>query len=296
MNKSIVGAFVGGRGSGKTLSMSVEAAIQLILGRRVFSNYPIEVKYRDEGGKVTEYRSTPYKMDDLLTFDQELQNAFILLDEANLFLDARRSQSTQNLLISRLITFIRKRQLSILVTTQGWGMLEKRLREQTDLLVECFDLSFRYPNLKAGAFISQEVTDISGIFTGRPLFRGDEYKPKWWQNTRTRILHGMKFWNIYDTNLEFDIVESMTRYRLEVGEKLISMNAGEKAEAEERFWSCMQALREDNPNGYQATADEMRELLSSWGVTWGSKTIGGKLREAGARYKQTRNGNYYILE
>lgn len=296
LNKSIVAAFTGGRGSGKTLSMSVEGAIQLISGRKVISNYPLSVKYRGDDGQVKGYQSMPLKVEDMLTFDEELQDAFILMDEANLWTDSRRSQSLPNKLITRLLTLIRKRQLSIMVTTQSFSWLDVRLRFQVDLLVECFDMSFRYHALTPGSFISQSVTDISGVFTGRPLWHGDERTERWSRNTRVRILHGTKYWNVYDTMNEFDIMETLTKYRLSPEEKIISVNGSDKSDKQEKLNELVQTIRDSYPDGFSSTVPEMRNTLSSWGIKVSDREAGVMLKEAGFRYKQTRNGNFYQID
>ena len=66
-----------------------------------------------------------------------LKNAVVLVDEAHVLLDSRSSFTKRNKIISYFILQTRKRNVHLLYTTQSFHQIEKRLRDQSDYLVEC---------------------------------------------------------------------------------------------------------------------------------------------------------------
>jgi hypothetical protein len=216
MSKSLVVVYMGGRGSGKTCSMTVECALAMIAGKPVWSNYPIKFDYFD-GEEMHHFESILIDMEALMSIQQNdyIYDGLVALDEWNLFVNSRRSGAMANLVFSGVVQLIRKRKLSFYLSAQDIRTLDRNIRWQTDLTVECFDLSFRYPNLEEGQVISQTVTDWSGVLCGRPLWDSDDPILKD-RNTRTRLLNGAKlFWNTYDSFGEFNVLDIMsTKYQL----------------------------------------------------------------------------------
>ena len=297
MLKSIVAAYVGARGSGKTLGMSIEAVFYMLAGKTVISNYPVKFSFQDEDGQVRHYESIPLDMQALVTFDKSIKDGIILLDEFNLWCNSRTSGTIANRLLSIIFQMIRKRHLSVYIACQDFRTLDKNIRFQTDIICECFDLSFRYPNLKPGTHISQMITDYSGIVTGRALYKGDDAFA-WQRNTKTRILHAYKFWNVYETYTEFDPFAAMTKYTMKPKQMVINVNddGGYRGvEAEETVKMMMREFREAYPEKTTFPAEEMSEMMASYGVEGDPRMLGKLLKKVGFNYKQTRKGNVYVL-
>jgi len=151
---------------GKTASMTGDVIIDMINGRRCFSNYKIEFRYK---GK--DYSAEPLIADELLFIDRDdikkkYNDCVIAWDEGALSMPARDFQSAQNKLTSQAMLLRGKLQSSIYFCVQYLSMFEKNMRLQEDTLIFCHDLSFKYKNLERGAFISQAFQDISGRSTG----------------------------------------------------------------------------------------------------------------------------------
>lgn len=214
-NNNTVVTYCGGRGSGKTLSMSTEGAFALIGGNNVFSNYPISFTYDGEL-----YKSNVVDFITLYNMDKSVHDGFVLLDEVNLWVGSRSSMTTGNKLLAAWIQLIRKRNLSVRFTTQIFMSIDKMLREQTDFTVQCFDHYYRNRALGRGNRIDQTIIDWSGYGTGRPLYKWDDWTARN-QNTRYQQLHGRRFWNIYNTWQEFDIMDAMSKVEIDRKKKKV---------------------------------------------------------------------------
>lgn len=301
LKKYKTAAFTGGRGSGKTLSMSTEGALYLVAGYNVWANYPLRFGLRDHSGKVTYYRAKDISIQDIGNFNTDIRNGIILLDELNLWLSSRRSSALINQLAGGWFQLMRKRKLSVYITCQFFHTLDKLIKEQTDLIIECFDLSFKYPNLKPGQSISQLITSYSGYGTGRPLYKMDNMT-EWKQNTRARILHGYPFWNVYDSWTEYDILKALTKYEVKRDVVVIGAedNGGFRGvRAQEQINEMTQLIRELKGEDARYSSEQMEGQLKEWGIemTIGPGGDAGRLlKKAGWQYKQERYWQGYILK
>lgn len=118
--------YLGRRGSGKTLSMVKDAYIEYKRGRRIISNM--------QGLPFAEYMTNQQ----ILSIDKNsnIYNAVILIDEAQIFFDSRRSMKKENIYFSNFVQQIRKRNIILLLTTQFANAIEKRLRDHTDIVAK----------------------------------------------------------------------------------------------------------------------------------------------------------------
>ena len=176
---------------GKTASMTADGAIEMLNGRRVFSNYRIAFTYN---GK--EYAAEPLKPEELMYVDRpevkkKYTDCVICIDEGALLMAARDFQTATNKLIAQSMLLRGKLELSVFVTVQFLSMFEKNMRIQEDTLVFCHDLSFKFRNLERGSVISQAFQDISGRSTGETY----EYSGMVYRQT----FRAKPFWYIYDT-------------------------------------------------------------------------------------------------
>jgi hypothetical protein len=152
--------FIGARGSGKTLSMVLEAYRYHEQGYTILSNLGLSFPHQTYDGKTIE----SYASD-----KNPLKNAVILVDEAHVLLDSRSSQTKRNRIVSYFILQTRKRNVHLLYTTQSFHQVEKRLRDQSDYVIECsFD--------KLSERVMQRINDratgrtIKGVFDAKPVY------------------------------------------------------------------------------------------------------------------------------
>jgi len=118
---------VGKKGTGKTLTMTalgIEYHVKDNL--TIFANYDLfEVEYT----KIT--------FQDLAAFPDWLHNGVVLIDESHIGADAYSFFNQQTQDITKFMTQTRKRKLIIMMTTQIFTQMAKRLRLLTDYIMEC---------------------------------------------------------------------------------------------------------------------------------------------------------------
>jgi hypothetical protein len=113
-------------GSGKTLTMTYFAYQAHKKGAKVLSNYGLNFPH-------TLITST-----DILNYADEhsqLKDCFLAIDEMHIFLDCRKS--SKNTALTYMILQSRKRGVNIYWTSQHFRQVDLRLRNNTDLAVEC---------------------------------------------------------------------------------------------------------------------------------------------------------------
>jgi len=118
--------YLGRRGSGKTLTMVKDAYIEFKRGKTIVSNMT--------GIPFAQFMDNK----DILALDKNstLKNAVILIDEAQIFFDSRRSMKKENISFSNFVQQIRKRNIDLYLTTQFANSIEKRLRDHTDIIAK----------------------------------------------------------------------------------------------------------------------------------------------------------------
>lgn len=120
--------FTGNMGSGKTLSLVSEIYKYYKLGYKIYSNVAFSFPHE----KLT--------LADLIEYNQNdytLKDCVVVIDEAHIFLDSRTSYAKRNLVISYFLTQTRKKSVKLFYTTQKIHQIDKRLRENTDIIIEC---------------------------------------------------------------------------------------------------------------------------------------------------------------
>jgi len=122
--KMIIG-FIGKMGSGKTLCMTKFAHEYFQKGNKVYANY----------GLLFEHEKVKYS--DIKNMSKDLIKSVICLDEIHVFIDSRSSMKAVNRQVSYFVTQSRKRNLILMYTTQKFGQVDKRLRENTDYVIKC---------------------------------------------------------------------------------------------------------------------------------------------------------------
>lgn len=126
---------IGDRGSGKTIFLTEIAVITSRTNKQIVSNYNL---------KLLE-NIIPFHIKDI--YDEKYRKCLILIDEAYLFADSRRSQSQSNLLLSYLALQSRKLQSDLYFALIKEFELDIRLREEIDVFIYPVfveDLGFLY--------------------------------------------------------------------------------------------------------------------------------------------------------
>lgn len=163
--------YVGGMGSGKTLSAVREAYQYHLKGLKVLSNMKLSFPHQFITSK------------DIIEFakqKQGLYNCVVVLDEMHIFLDSRRSVSKKNLISSYFITQTRKQKVKLIGTTQHRHQLDKRVRDNTDAFIDC------------------EKVEIPYTFDGEDILIVYNYINTRNRNSMDRFI-GNKYFNLYDT-------------------------------------------------------------------------------------------------
>ena len=125
-------AYLGTRGRGKTLSCVREAYEHQLKGYHIYSNIKLNDRYFKDwtliDGKM---------LLDWVNGDKQFKKAFFILDEVHVYLDSRMGMSKRSIIISYFILQTRKRNVRLGFTTQFFNQVDKRLRNPTEVFVEC---------------------------------------------------------------------------------------------------------------------------------------------------------------
>ena len=203
---SYIWVFAGPRGSGKSLSMTYYAAKAVYLyNMKVISNYPIEFILIRANGTSTICRAETLDMYRLLCFDSEYKNCLIIIDEAPDLISHMASQTWKNRLINVFVRQLRKNRNSLFLGAQNFYLIDKSMRWQTDVIVDCVDAFREYGGgngLVRGACILQAFRDNSGLWTGH----ADEF-----EIIDEIEIPGNSVWGAYDTYFQQDVWESLRK-------------------------------------------------------------------------------------
>lgn len=180
--------FIGQMGGGKTLS-----AVRLVyllhkrFGYKIYSNIHLNLPYE---------RFNKKKLKELIRDKEKLKNIILLIDELHTIIDSRSSMSKDSKALSYFINQTRKRNVTLIGTTQSWRLVDVRFRNRVHQLIYCRNLT---PGAKKDVKImceAAEVNDddfIAGVKKPSPpmVFRADP------------------FFSLYDTNeiVEWEDVE-----------------------------------------------------------------------------------------
>jgi len=168
----MISIFVGGMGSGKTLSMIRQAYEYHLQGYKVLSNMRLNFPHK----LITSA--------DIQNFAKEkkaLYDTVILIDEIHIFLDSRRSASKKNLIGSYFITQTRKQKVKLIGTTQHRHQIDRRVRDNCDLFIDCEKMDLPVKTVKG-----DHVLLITNHINSRT------------QYSKIRFV-GNKYFSLYDT-------------------------------------------------------------------------------------------------
>lgn len=185
--------FIGGIGSGKTLSMTKFLLEMYQGGSDIFSNYKLYFPKSNKGNKI-QYLDAKF-FSDYTKSKFDIIDSCVAVDEAHVFIDSRNAMLKRNKIFSRFITQSRKRSVNFCYTTQDLnpesflssGQVEFRLRKLTDYIVMC------------------EIVKINGV----------KYAVNQWCNQKGQPIRNKKpylaspYYRYYNTNeiIDFDLLE-----------------------------------------------------------------------------------------
>lgn len=211
--ESIVVGITGPRGGGKTLLLTYFGAKQLVDGSPVWSNYQVKFSHNRK-----RYKAEPLNIDALYTFSPEYRDGFILIDEMQYLADALRSSSNANKLMDSFIMQLRKRRLNFLYTAKFMEWVDRRIRYETDVEINCMDASFtpkgRERGMEKGTTFYLTFKDLSGLMTGVSFYQSGISYP---QTFSGKAIH-----NKYDSNEIIDVIDAMRSIDNKLAKRVLS--------------------------------------------------------------------------
>lgn len=313
---SLFSVFTGPRGSLKTLILVSIICERLIKAyylnkycnghNRVFSNFPVKFWHRDEvNGDVVLLEAEPLNMEALITFDSDLVYCWVFIDELDQYYDRQDWQNASQKLTNAGLTQIRKRKMSLGATVQDLDWINSRTQFQVDIQAECREAAFSAFGSKMGLGLGEasfvKWKDLSGTRTGY-MFKetGKYYQQTFW---------GKRFWDCYDTNYQFDPMETKTRYKLKRNTKTIEYGTNnslpDNVEQVEPLHSIKQdpvlvmvshACNDFKKLGLKMVSKiDIRKKLTEFGYEGNWQKIGMTLDKIGV-FKTNSTGNVYSIE
>lgn len=119
------------RGSGKTGGMVWHLNQRKLAGRKIFTNFP--TTFTDEIISANKLKMMP----------EDMRDCAIGATEVHQFLESRRSQKGEQIKITYTILMLRKLRAEFHWDSQAVHQVEKRLVEQTDVIIHCDNLGCR---------------------------------------------------------------------------------------------------------------------------------------------------------
>ena len=211
-----VAGIIGHRGGGKSALLAYYLLNCLYWGDTVFTNLTL---YPEKLG--IDNKPFPLDLDHLLNFDQALQRAVLGIEEIGMWYERKRGMSTTSIIQEKFWQLmIRKQNLRIFYTNQS-PRLPGALAEQTDVVLQGYDLFFcdwareNSTNLAKGQTFLYTVLDRTGIF--------GQFNRMW----QIRLRHAHKLWPVFDTYQRQDPYSWAKKTIIKGGEQVIDMDTGE---------------------------------------------------------------------
>jgi len=190
----------GSQGSGKTVFLTKYAYNAYQKGEKVYSNFKLNFPHEE--------------MDFDKMMNCEYSNATIVITEAhNWGLDARDAMREPNKsLVKMFIPQIRKQGVTLIVDTQRWNGIDKRLRLNCDVLVMC----------KKRALINnkwQDVMQSHQYSRDTPISIEADFTFLDTERTKTLLFLANPYYRLYDTTEAIKTIEQAKGYKDEKTKK-----------------------------------------------------------------------------
>lgn len=285
LGRSVVLAFTGYRGQGKSLSLAHTIAMALSQGIKVWSNMPVKFELFENspfGWKSRICESQPLDMGALYALDSGFQGGAVAIDELQYFLDSRQSMSRSNRLLNAVINQIRKRSLDFYYSIKDLSWADKRDVFETDAEIKCTDANWLNQKVPPGVTILQTCIDRNG-WSGIELYNGQA------EVQRRKLSHAKRIWPIYNSYQVIDYMDQINRASKDYSEK-----GQAKESAENKLAELLYSLK--NNGAKEASADMIIESLKADGVDMTPKQLGKIFTSYGGERHRTRKGTMYDLE
>jgi len=154
-----VRAIIGKRGSAKSLLQVALAYYAEQSNISVWTNFNLN---------NIKYEQTSFAH--LATFPDELHDAVVLIDEMHVGADSYSFWSKQTKAITDFATQLRKRRLLLFYASQNFDMIPKRLREQTNIVIQMTRLDAGIARIDVFDLDNRGEFIRSTVFDGRPFY------------------------------------------------------------------------------------------------------------------------------
>lgn len=299
--KHAVIGLVGDKGDGKSLSMTRLIVRDLCLGKTVWSNMKVKtgeaiLNRKYYRGRKINYRETE-KLDIGLLFslDESLVDGVVGMDEIGYFDDSRRSGSNKNKVVNACVRQVRKRRLCFYYTAKDFWRVDNRLRDETDILIECKDMGFTpwgiTHNLEAGLYIAQKWYDISGRATGN---KTNYYDPQRRKPYMIVTVEGRAYWDCYDTGEVIPLEEAFADINLDLQKITISNRGNDDANINTEIAIARKVAELQDSYIDSLTPAEFASVLAELELP-NNKTTRGKFRMRGLSFNPD-NQAYELID
>lgn len=178
----------GSQGAGKTIILTKYAYAAYKKGEKIYSNYKLSFKHQQ------------------LDFEKMMKckyyNATIVITEAhNWGLDARDAMREPNkTLVKQFIPQIRKQDVTLILDTQRWNQIDKRVRLNSDILVMCRKLVYERDRWR-------EVLQSTQYDKKVPVLIEADYTFLDAERSKTKRFIANDYYGMYDTKEAITTIE-----------------------------------------------------------------------------------------
>jgi len=289
----VIGGFIGDKGSGKSLSMTAVIVNALVHSEKVWSNMPVSIskgcaRYHGDGINAG-LKAEPLDWDKFYMLDESLIEGFLAIDEITYYAGSRYSMESRNRVINLAMRQVRHRRLSVLYTARKFGWIDNYIRDETDFVVGCKDLTYspwgRERKVPGGTAINQKYFDISGMMTGYSVYQTG------WRPYKEVTFCGTPYFDCYDDSDITSIEEAMTGVKMNLRKRVIS-NSDDHTD-NEVILSGLQEYRE--LRGDRFHTDEFWDFMRTKHGIEGDPKVLGRMIPRQVQRKATHKGFMYDL-
>lgn len=236
LTKPTMGAVTGYRGDGKSTTLAYIGILAKAMGIPVWANFPIRFYFvrqcHDGQCWINEEKELLecdlLDLNYLFTMPDDVQGGLILIDEYGDWAPAYDYNTKRNRLLYAFWGQMRKNQLSFFYSVKFLDKIDTNHRAETDIEINCEDAAQtpfgRKKGYAEGEHIYWHIKDYNRRMTYVPRYMADWYVPKF-----DYQLYAKPFWGAYDTTKRFDVLDAMSKLKLNLMEKVIG-NAPEQEE------------------------------------------------------------------
>jgi hypothetical protein len=224
----------------------------------------------------------------------------VIISEIGYVDPARQSMGVKNRLINSCIRQVRHRSLNLFGDTRSFYRLDPYLRDETDWVALCTDLSFspwgKAQHLIGGAMVNIKYFDVSGRITGKSVYN-TPFARDWERSGRGYYkeinLHGRPYMDCYDTRRIVPIEEAFTNVKLDIKTTVI----GNRQENDEKLREVIERGAEDfRKSGHIETpTQEFWKYMENVYQIKGHPSQLGRFLPSNVGRHWTRRGSMYVF-